>query len=47
MPAKDSCVYSYDAYWPQDNSVLNLFTDEQLKQLIGDEDANWVLKFSW
>lgn len=44
MPAKDGCVYSYDAYWPQDNSVLNLFTDEQLKQLIGDEDANWVLR---
>lgn len=44
LPANDGCVNSYDAYWPQDNSVLNLFTDEQLKQLIKDEDAKWVLR---
>lgn len=44
LPNIDGYVVSENAYWAQDNPVWNLFSDEQLAQLIDDEDAKWVFR---
>jgi len=44
LPTIDNFIESQNAYWAQDNPVLNLFSDEQLAMLIDDEDAKWVFR---
>ena len=44
LPTLDNNIASQNAYWAQDNPVLNLFSDEQLAMLIYDEDAKWVFR---
>jgi DNA polymerase III delta prime subunit len=44
LPTIDNHIESQNAYWAQDNPVLNLFSDEQLAMLIDDEDAKWVFR---
>lgn len=44
LPTEDGYVISENAYWAQDNPILNLFSDEQLSILIDDEDAKWAFR---
>lgn len=44
LPGIDSYVEKESAYWAQDNPVINLFSDEQLANLINDEKAKWVFR---
>ncbi len=43
IPAKDGTfARKENAYWAQDKPVLNLFSEEQLGNLIKEENAKWV-----
>lgn len=44
LPAKNEYVDTENAYWAEDNSVLNLFSDEQLSLIIDKENAKWVFR---
>jgi hypothetical protein len=44
LPAKDGYVSKNNAYWHQDNPVIDLFDDIQLGQLIGNKSARWVFR---
>lgn len=45
LPAKGGIYAQRDnAYWAQDNPVINLFSDEQLADLIGNKNAKWVFR---
>lgn len=44
LPTYDSYVQSDNAYWAQDNPILNLFSDEQLSLLRDRENAKWVFR---
>lgn len=44
LPAKNEYVESKNAYWAEDNPVLNLFSDEQLALIIDEENAKWVFR---
>lgn len=44
LPTINDYVLTENAYWAQDNPVLNLFSDQQLAFLIEDEDAKWVFR---
>ena len=45
LPANNKIyVNKENAYWPQDNPALNLFSDEQLAYLIDEENAKWVFR---
>jgi DNA polymerase III delta prime subunit len=44
LPAKNEYVEKENAYWAEDNPVLNLFSDEQLAFLIDEENAKWVFR---
>lgn len=44
LPAKDEYAHTKNAYWPQDSPVLALFSDTQLAQLSGNENAKWVFR---
>ncbi|NBU82869.1 MAG: DNA helicase, partial [Flavobacteriaceae bacterium] len=44
LPTLDGYIFSQNAYWAQDNPVLNLFSDQQLALLIDDEDAKWAFR---
>ena len=44
LPAKNEYVERANAYWAEDNPVLNLFSDEQLAIIINEENAKWVFR---
>ena len=44
LPATNEYVEKENAYWAEDNPVLNLFSDEQLSFLIDEENAKWVFR---
>lgn len=44
LPGIDNYVKKDSAYWAQDNSVISLFSDEQLAFLIEIENAKWVFR---
>lgn len=44
LPAKNEYVERENAYWTEDNPVLNLFSDEQLAFIIDEENAKWVFR---
>lgn len=44
LPTIDGYTDKQNAYWAQDNPVLNLFSDEQFAILIDNENAQWVLR---
>lgn len=44
LPAKNEYVERENAYWAEDNPVLNLFSDEQLAFIIDEENAKWVFR---
>lgn len=44
LPAIHSYVESDNAFWAQDNPILNLFSDEQLSLLRGGGNAKWVFR---
>lgn len=44
LPAKNEYVEKVNAYWAEDNSILNLFSDEQLAFIIDEENAKWVFR---
>lgn len=44
LPAKNEYVERENAYWAEDNPVLNLFSDEQLALIINKENAKWVFR---
>lgn len=44
LPAKNEYVERENAYWAEDNPVLNLFSDEQLALIIDEENAKWVFR---
>lgn len=44
LPAKNEYAEKENAYWAEDNPVLNLFSDEQLALIIDEENAKWVFR---
>ena len=44
LPTITAYTNCQNAYWAEDNPVLNLFNDEQLALLIEDENAKWVFR---
>lgn len=44
LPAKNEYAKKENAYWAEDNPVLNLFSDEQLALIIDEENAKWVFR---
>ena len=45
LPAKcNTYVSNENAYWAQDKTVLDLFSDEQLSYIINEEEARWVFR---
>ena len=43
LPGKGHCVSKEHAYWANVASIMSLFSNEQLKQITGDNNAEWVL----
>jgi hypothetical protein len=41
---KNKYVGCENAYWAEDKSVLNLFSDKQLASIVEEENAKWVFK---
>ncbi|MFP3041492.1 AAA domain-containing protein [Treponema primitia] len=45
LPANNKNYVSKEsAYWFQDKPIIDIFPDEQLRQLIGTPEANWVFR---
>lgn len=44
LPTNGGYAKKVNAYWAQDNPVLNLFSNEQLSFLAGNENARWVFR---
>jgi len=44
LPAKSGYVEKENAYWAEDNPVLNLFSDDQLAFIIDEDNAKWVFR---
>jgi DNA polymerase III delta prime subunit len=44
LPTINNFTYSKNAYWAQDNPLIDLFSDDQLSMLIDDQDAKWVFR---
>jgi len=44
LPAKNEYVEKENAFWAEDNPVLNLFSDEQLASIIEEENAKWIFR---
>lgn len=44
LPATNEYVEKENAFWAEDNPLLNLFSDEQLALLIDEENAKWVFR---
>lgn len=44
LPTTNEYVEKENAYWAEDNPVLNLFSDEQLAFLIDEDNAKWVFR---
>ncbi len=44
LPTTNEYVEKENAYWAEDNPVLNLFSDEQLAFLIDQDNAKWVFR---
>ena len=42
LPTKDGCVSGSDAYWSNTLDLNALFSDEQISNLIGTDNAHWV-----
>ena len=43
MPGKTRCVSKDHAYWASTAQIMELFSTEQLKEITGNSDAEWVL----
>ncbi len=44
LPTINGYIDKNNAFWPQDNPILDLFSDEQLNQLIDEKNAKWVFR---
>lgn len=43
LPTTDGCVVKNHAYWAEYSPLTQMFSNEQLPDIVGDEEAHWVL----
>lgn len=47
LPSLDGCIYGRNAYWPESQQQVAVFSPSQLKLLYHNSEASWVFPNRW